>query len=48
MEGAGWQVGVFVVIFFLVIILGLQIQISGLYRERDNDERRKKDDDLTL
>lgn len=35
MEGVAWQVGVLVVVFLLVIILGLQIQISGLCREVD-------------
>ena len=35
MEGVGWQIGMLVVVFLLVIILGLQIQISGLYRDMD-------------
>ncbi len=40
MYSASWGLGVLGIIFFLVIILGLQIQITSLSREMD--ELRKK------
>jgi hypothetical protein len=42
MEGVTWQLGALVLIFFLVVILGLQIQISSLCREIDELQERNK------
>jgi hypothetical protein len=34
------QVAILIVVFFLAIILGLQIQINGLYRRLEEIERK--------
>ena len=43
MYSASWGLGVLGIIFFLVIILGLQIQITALSREMDEMRKKLKD-----